>query len=75
MSAGAIPLPKPPTLEQATRKYWLLWRLYREKAIDGQALRTALATLAPVIPSAARDLSRMRGSAQPNAPHPLQERP
>ena len=67
MTTGVIPLPKPPTLEQATRKYWLLWRLYREKALDGQALRTALATLAPVIPSSARlaaplarDLSRLQ---------------
>ena len=58
MSAATIPFPAPATLEQAARRYWELKRLAREGVVDAIALRTALATLAPVIPSAARDLSR-----------------
>lgn len=46
MTATLIPLPPPPTLEQAVRKYWALRRHARDGVVDPQALVTSLATLA-----------------------------
>lgn len=46
MTTTLIPLPAPPTLEQAVRRYWELKHLEREGAVDSLALVTSLVTLA-----------------------------
>lgn len=41
-----IPLPPPPTFEQAVRKYWHIRQLDRDGMMDKRAMVTSLATLA-----------------------------
>lgn len=67
---GVIPLPSPPSLEQAVRRYWELRRLDREGVIAPGALALPLRILADDHPRLA-PLVRHPGAA--TAAHPCSE--